>query len=251
MGGSDRQEAAVGAPPVRVPSCSPPACGALRSGHGEGVVQLRVGAEGGGEEGGGEQPGADRAAGRQGERRGVNRWGQLGRAAAAALLRSAPLGGKGNALATVLLLMCSSPPPWRQTAGGPAAKAAPAVCPAPRSAHASKMADRTRFKAPLLPTLGIFVMVGWVFAFSYFLSPAALWTASSSAFKALSSPLRRPVRTHGPVSSSAAARPLRQPVPSLCLRRGGRSGRPFGAFGSVAVVSRGEGFLASGSSHPV
>lgn len=35
--------------------------------HGEGVVQLRVGAEGGGQEGGGEQPGADPAAGRQGE----------------------------------------------------------------------------------------------------------------------------------------------------------------------------------------
>lgn len=38
-----------------------------RSRHGEGVVQLRVGAEGGGQEGGGEQPGADPAAGRQGE----------------------------------------------------------------------------------------------------------------------------------------------------------------------------------------
>lgn len=148
--------------------------------------------------------------------------------------------------------MCSSPPPWRQTAGGPAEKAAPAVCPPPLSAHASKMADRTRFKAPLLPTSGIFVMVGLVFVFSYFLSPAALWTASSSAFKALSSPLRRPVRTRGPVSSSPAARPVRQPVPSLCLRWGRRSGCLFGVFGSVAeVILRGEGFLASGSSHPV
>lgn len=84
--------------------------------------------------------------------------------------------------------------------------------------------------------------------FIFFLQPDSAWTASNSAFKALSSPLRRPVRTResrraeGPARQKAAlagpprlgggagtgrrrrapARPVPQPVPSRRPRRGGR-----------------------------
>lgn len=141
MAAATRQEAALEAPAVRV--ASRPfslACGALRSGHGEGVVQLGVGAEGGGEEGGGEQPGADPTAGRQGgDRRGdgaagagpaARRWG-LGWAGLGGEVL--PGGGRpaGDDFILYVLFFFSPPPsPPAISRGRAGREGCAAVCPA-------------------------------------------------------------------------------------------------------------------------
>lgn len=120
--------------------------------------------------------------------------------------------GQGSALAAGLFFVCAlrSSSISRGQAGGESS-AAVRCAPPPLAAHASKMADRrASFKAPLLPTLGIFVCVcvGFFLSLFFFFTPTALGSRPTrllkGAFVFFAASCPDPRRAAGPARAGAA-----------------------------------------------